>query len=400
MSSHVTPVPADTLDSPPDSRNSRQATTPLLSPAPSSPLPRNGDGNGHYPGNGNGHSHNPSSDPPHAPPAHLDSLGAGHSSSDNYASPASMLIDWASSWIPACGAGLARSTSRSMARACKALLRSAAAAQVHLWLPLASQLHLALFYIFGLYYDLPKRVSGVQYTHIGAAPTQRRYFGAMGVLLLVQVLANAQSLRRCVTLACLVPACAIQLLTWLNTNAPWCRMLPHRQNRRSDVLALWASYRTELAAGKPTTCDVECVTCQARQWRGASESSSWSCHRAHQAAIVLLACRSRDPQEPEQENQRHLKVHPADHVSPKQQPECSAHACTPGSAAMGVPMASRTQGQCPLCLADRVVPTALPCGHLLCWKCAIEWCLRKPVCPLCRLGATLQELVPLAHTVI
>lgn len=203
MSSHVVPVPADTLALHPDSRHSGQshlATTPMLSPAPSSPLPRNGNGNGHSQSNGNGHSHAPGSDHMHPPAWQSQGPAGDRFSHDAYASPGSIVMEWMLSWAPPCSFGLARSSYRSLSRVYRSVCRSAAAARVNEWLPIASQLHLAVFYIFGLYYEVPKRLGGVQYAHIGATTAQRRYFGAMGVLLLVQVLVNARLLRRCASI--------------------------------------------------------------------------------------------------------------------------------------------------------------------------------------------------------
>ena len=65
-----------------------------------------------------------------------------------------------------------------------------------------------------------------------------------------------------------------------------------------------------------------------------------------------------------------------------------------------LPLTSRTLSPCPLCLADRSAPTAMPCGHVMCWKCAVEWCLRKPSCPVCRHAAPLDQLVPLVHATV
>lgn len=80
--------------------------------------------------------------------------------------------------------------------------------------------------------------------------------------------------------------------------------------------------------------------------------------------------------------------------------EYSVPAAKSHAAEFMLPVTSRTLSPCPLCLADRSTPTALPCGHVMCWKCAVEWCLRKPSCPLCRHAAPLDQLVPLVHAVV
>ena len=52
---------------------------------------------------------------------------------------------------------------------------------------------------------------------------------------------------------------------------------------------------------------------------------------------------------------------------------------------------------CPLCLNPTKFPTALKCGHCLCWTCAVECCQQKPECPMCRAPCKPQELICLAN---
>lgn len=80
--------------------------------------------------------------------------------------------------------------------------------------------------------------------------------------------------------------------------------------------------------------------------------------------------------------------------------EQSLHTGTSHGVELALPLTGRTLSPCPLCLADRSTPTAMPCGHVMCWKCAVEWCLRKPSCPVCRHDAPLDQLVPLVHAVV
>lgn len=49
--------------------------------------------------------------------------------------------------------------------------------------------------------------------------------------------------------------------------------------------------------------------------------------------------------------------------------------------------------QCVLCFNDAQDLTVTPCGHMLCWECAIQWCATKPDCPLCRQHVELNRLV-------
>jgi hypothetical protein len=52
---------------------------------------------------------------------------------------------------------------------------------------------------------------------------------------------------------------------------------------------------------------------------------------------------------------------------------------------------------CPLCLNPTKYPTALKCGHCLCWECAVECCQQKPECPMCRAPCKPQELITIAN---
>ena len=54
---------------------------------------------------------------------------------------------------------------------------------------------------------------------------------------------------------------------------------------------------------------------------------------------------------------------------------------------------NRVELQCHLCLENINNITSFPCGHVCCWKCAVNWIQTNPSCFLCRQPSTLQDLI-------
>lgn len=50
---------------------------------------------------------------------------------------------------------------------------------------------------------------------------------------------------------------------------------------------------------------------------------------------------------------------------------------------------------CMLCLSYMKDPTCASCGHIFCWGCILDWCKERLECPLCRSNIKPSQLLPL-----
>ncbi|PPQ67404.1 hypothetical protein CVT25_005983 [Psilocybe cyanescens] len=60
-----------------------------------------------------------------------------------------------------------------------------------------------------------------------------------------------------------------------------------------------------------------------------------------------------------------------------------------------IPEVLRLSRNCTLCLEERTESCATECGHMFCWNCIVGWGREKPECPLCRQALALDRLLPI-----
>lgn len=201
------------------------------------------------------------------------------------------------------------------------------------------RLHLALFYIFGVYYHIPKRIVGIQY--LGLQPqssrSQSNSYRYLGYLLLLQV---ATSLGLFVMRSRL--SAWRELVSWLSLGTRW---FDSRNAATNNI----DSNRSQDHQG----IDQE------------SSSSTIDIIGYHGECLGTF-----------DEIERNSFS-----VLEKEKPVETA----PG------------RNSCPLCLSNRKFPTATPCGHVFCWNCIAEWCMQKPECPLCRAQAMPGQFAVVRH---
>jgi peroxin-10 len=206
------------------------------------------------------------------------------------------------------------------------------------------RLHLALFYIFGVYYHLPKRIMGIRY--VGLQPqsssSHSNSYRYLGYLLLLQV------------------ATSVGLFSMSSGLSSWRKLVPP-----------WLSLGTN--------------------WLGGRNFPSINAGPNSSDEIIEQDHRGNNQQDSSEGKIEIIGYHGEylgtfDEIERKN----SLLLEKPNEAASG-------RNTCTLCLSHRKVPTATPCGHVFCWNCIAEWCMQKPECPLCRAQAMPGQFAVVRH---
>jgi peroxin-10 len=202
------------------------------------------------------------------------------------------------------------------------------------------RVHLALFYLYGRYYDPAKRLAGVRLVHIGRSRAYSPRYDALGLLLIVQLV--------------------LEPIDVLMQRPAW--------KRKLRVLFKWALelFRKMYASVSTSKRIAGDGVSQARPQMVTAVHTT---DRFSGEETGLPGSRTTD-------QQRSWSV-----VSPKFEP---------------VPTARRARNEsrhrCVLCLDQCQDPTCTACGHVFCWICILDWVRQQNSCPVCRQEAQLNDL--------
>lgn len=207
-------------------------------------------------------------------------------------------------------------------------------------LEFAERAHLAIFYLFGVYYNVSHRLLRLRYVRT-AAPSPDSAVGnryqILGVLLAIQLISSAfGAVRR-----------------------SYARAIQRFSSAANDSSAKYYAL-----LGK----EVLFSLLFARHYEAEESDSSDSCdeHEVEPSETASVSGRS-DPFRPQSD----VPVSSTD--GPKGQVSSSGQISSRSS-----------RRKCPLCLSHLNTPTLTTCGHVFCWRCIGNWCATNQVCPLCR----------------
>lgn len=200
-------------------------------------------------------------------------------------------------------------------------------------------LHLALFYFSGKYYDLSKRIFGLRYVFRYQPNNESRQakgnYEILGGLMLIQLIIKYSSI--------------------LNSSIKNILNNILQNNEGHDIKDEFNSFRKEI--GKGIYKNV--VKMGDNQKTNNDDYSDYD--------------------NKDQENQNNtLSVTIIDLSDPKQ-----------------LPYISEQSRNCMLCLSYMKDPTCASCGHIFCWGCILDWCKERLECPLCRSNIKPSQLLPL-----
>jgi len=221
---------------------------------------------------------------------------------------------------------------RFVSRSFRSVLRATSAYE-----SLIQKAHLALFYLFGRYLEIAKRVSGIHYIYL-RGDARRPSYHMLGLLLL------AQMLLWLLSQAFAVLTKAVWGSTrWLITSV-WSRWSRRHQSEITpspNPLGLSHSQQSELESSSL-----------------APLSPSSSLHHPHDSTHHH---HHHGDEQPHRLDELKQAVGAADEEEDKEEGE-----------------GAEVEAQCTLCLCPRTQTSVTECGHLFCWECLVD-CLTSKV---------------------